>query len=64
LSPDQVAKLAEQRRELLQREGRDLCADCSLCVLGNDYQPLVDTQDTDALVRQVSQAVMKNLQER
>jgi hypothetical protein len=64
LSPDQVAKLAEQRRELLQGEGRDLCTDCSVCVLGNDYQPLADTQDTDALVRQVSQAVIKNLQER
>jgi L-fuculose-phosphate aldolase len=64
LSSDQVAKLAEQRRELLQREGRDLCADCSVCVLGNNNQPLADTQDTDALVRQVSQAVMKNLQER
>jgi L-fuculose-phosphate aldolase len=64
LAPDQVAKLAEQRRQLLQREGRDLCADCSVCVLGDNHPPLGDAQVPDILVRQISQSVMKNLQER
>ncbi len=37
LSAEDVEKLAERRRELLQREGRDLCESCSICVLGDGY---------------------------
>lgn len=35
LSPQAVEKLAAMRRELLQRQGRDVCQGCTLCILGN-----------------------------
>ncbi len=35
LAPEAVQKLAEKRRELLQRQGRDLCSGCSVCELGD-----------------------------
>jgi L-fuculose-phosphate aldolase len=69
LSPEAVETLTEMRRELLQREGRDLCEGCSACVLGNGYQlptsvtlPHTTAPDEAALVRQITQAVMKNLE--
>lgn len=37
LSPQAVEKLAKKRRELLQRQGRDLCEGCAVCVLGEGY---------------------------
>lgn len=37
LSPEDVSKLAEKRRELLQRQGRDVCEGCSVCILGDHY---------------------------
>jgi L-fuculose-phosphate aldolase len=37
LTPEAVRKLADKRRELLQRQGRDLCDGCSVCVLGDGY---------------------------
>jgi hypothetical protein len=62
LSPEAVATLAEKRREVLQREGRDLCEGCSVCLLGDNYQLPANDLGQDALVRQISQAVMKNLE--
>jgi len=62
LSPEAVATLAEKRREVLQREGRDLCEGCSVCLLGDNYQLPANNLGQDALVRQISQAVMKNLE--
>jgi L-fuculose-phosphate aldolase len=42
LTPEAVQKLAEKRRELLQHEGRDLCAGCSVCTLGDEYVPTIN----------------------
>ena len=68
LSPQAVEKLAEMRRAWLQRQGRDLCEGCSVCVLGDNYQlptgvTLTPTHgsDEEALVWRITQAVMKNL---
>ena len=69
LSPEAVDKLASLRRELLQGQGRDLCEGCSVCVLGDEY-PLpteltpsnTSSLEVEALVRQISQAVTKNLE--
>jgi L-fuculose-phosphate aldolase len=33
LTAEDVAVLAEKRQQLLREQGRDLCADCSICVL-------------------------------
>jgi hypothetical protein len=62
LSSEAVAALAEKRRDLLQREGRDLCEGCSICLLGDNYQLPANNLGQDALVQQISQAVMKNLE--
>jgi L-fuculose-phosphate aldolase len=62
LSPEAVQKLSEKRRELLQRQGRDLCADCSVCVLGDNYQAPAAASGEAALVQQIAQSVMRNLQ--
>jgi L-fuculose-phosphate aldolase len=61
LSPEAVEKLAQKRRELLQRQGRDLCEGCSVCLLGDDYPVPGSVTDEAVLVQQVAQAVMKNL---
>jgi L-fuculose-phosphate aldolase len=37
LSSEAVRKLTDKRRELLQRQGRDLCEGCSVCLLGDNY---------------------------
>ncbi len=60
LSPQAVEKLVQKRRELLQRQGRDLCEGCSVCVLG-DEGPLANGAD-DEITRQITQAVMRNLE--
>jgi L-fuculose-phosphate aldolase len=62
LSPEAVAKLSEKRRELLQREGRDLCEGCSVCLLGDEFTPPVTAQGDDALVQQIARAVLTNLE--
>jgi L-fuculose-phosphate aldolase len=62
LSPEAVEKLATKRRELLQREGRDLCEGCSICLLGDDYVPASGGLDSETAVRQITQAVMNNLE--
>ena len=61
LSPEAVEKLAEKRRELLQRQGRDLCEGCSVCLLGDDYALPEGASDEAVLVQQIAQAVMQNL---
>jgi L-fuculose-phosphate aldolase len=68
LSPEAVAKLTQLRREALQRQGRDLCADCSVCVLGDGYQPPAasltpaGTMDEESLVQHITRTVLKNLE--
>jgi L-fuculose-phosphate aldolase len=62
LSPQAVEKLTEKRRELLQRQGRDLCEGCTICVLGDDFRLPTSTVDETVLVRNIAQAVMKNLE--
>jgi len=61
LSPQAVEKLAQKRRELLQRQGRDLCEGCSVCLLGDEYPRATNTAD-EATWQQFSQMVIKNLQ--
>jgi L-fuculose-phosphate aldolase len=61
LSPDAVTKLADKRRELLQRQGRDLCEGCAVCVLGDGFAesgPLVESD----LTQRINRAVGKNLE--
>jgi len=64
-----VETLTEMRRELLQRQGRDICEGCSICVLGDEYQPpseitLAGTRllDEEALVQRVARSVLSALQ--
>ncbi len=58
LSPQAVEKLAEKRRELLQRQGRDLCQGCSICLLGESYPPA----DEQELTTRIANAVRNALQ--
>lgn len=68
LSPEAVAKLTQLRRETLQRQGRDLCADCSVCVLGDEYRPAATsvtsdgTIDEESLVQHIARTVLQNLE--
>jgi L-fuculose-phosphate aldolase len=62
LSPQAVEKLAQKRRELLQRQGRDLCEGCSVCVLGDGFLLPSEQADEMALVRQIAQAVIRNIE--
>jgi len=62
LSPQAVEKLADKRRELLQRQGRDLCEGCTICVLGDDFALPDSAADETVLVRNIAQAVMRNLE--
>jgi L-fuculose-phosphate aldolase len=62
LSPEAVEKLAEKRRELLQRQGRDICEGCAVCVLGDDFALPASAADEEALVQNIAQAVMRNLE--
>jgi L-fuculose-phosphate aldolase len=73
LSAGDVERLAEKRRELLQRQGRDLCADCSICLLGDDYQvpggvprDITSMQsqvpDEELLVQQIAQSLARAIQ--
>lgn len=70
LTAEAVEKLAEKRRELLQRQGRDLCEGCSVCLLGDNYQLPSDALPTqsqragqEVLVRQIAQSVAKAIQQ-
>jgi L-fuculose-phosphate aldolase len=69
LSPEAVEKLAEKRRDLLQREGRDLCEGCSVCLLGDEFlpapglSPAADSpSDTDQVARQIARSVVSAIQ--
>ena len=62
LAPQDVDKLIEKRRELLQREGRDICEGCTVCVLGDGYSFPEGTPDEAALVQQITRSVMRNLE--
>ena len=62
LSPQAVEKLAEKRRELLQRQGRDICEGCTVCVLGDDFALPGSAEDETFLVQNIAQAVMRNLE--
>jgi L-fuculose-phosphate aldolase len=68
LTPQAVQKLADKRRELLQRQGRDVCVDCSVCILGDEYLALAGASPTyggvpdgGILAQQAAQAVLTNL---
>lgn len=70
LTAEAVEKLTEKRRELLQRQGRDLCEGCSVCLLGDNYQLPSDALPTqsqragqEVLVRQIAQSVAKAIQQ-
>jgi L-fuculose-phosphate aldolase len=62
LPPEAVEKLAEKRRELLQREGRDVCEGCSVCLFGDEFSLPGQSIDEPVLVRQIAQAVMNNIE--
>jgi L-fuculose-phosphate aldolase len=67
LAPEAVQKLAAKRRELLQRQGRDECAECSVCVLGDEFlgpagvPPVYGGGNDSTLARQITEAVLNNL---
>ncbi|MFC2045979.1 class II aldolase/adducin family protein [Chloroflexota bacterium] len=69
LSPQAVEKLTDMRREWLQRQGRDVCQDCTVCLLEDSaHLPVPMTparasaSDEEVLVRQITQTVMNNLE--
>lgn len=62
LSPEAVEKLAAKRRDLLQREGRDICEGCSVCALGDGYSLAASNTDEATLARQIARAVVTNIQ--
>jgi L-fuculose-phosphate aldolase len=69
LSSPEVEKLAEKRRELLEREGRDLCEGCAVCVLGDaqeipsDVLALQPRLANEALgTRQIAQSAVPSFQ--
>lgn len=65
LSPEAVAKLTEKRRELLQTQGRDICQDCTVCLLGDDQPFPVDLNSApgqEPPSRQIARGTIENLQ--
>jgi L-fuculose-phosphate aldolase len=62
LPADAVEKLAAKRRELLQREGRDICEGCSVCLLGDEYSPVTKSPDDETTIRQITQTVINNVE--
>jgi L-fuculose-phosphate aldolase len=67
LSPQAVDQLVQKRQQLLREQGRDVCADCDVCVL--DEGCALPAQgagggppEEEALVRQISRAVLNNLE--
>ena len=69
LSPQAVEKLAAKRRDFLQREGRDICEGCSVCVLGDEQEIPTDILSLQsgpaveaALVRQIAESVVRTIQ--
>jgi L-fuculose-phosphate aldolase len=62
LSSEAVDKLLAKRQALLQREGRDLCADCAVCILGDGYELPANLADEAVLVQQIARAVVNDLE--
>jgi L-fuculose-phosphate aldolase len=69
LSPEAVAKLTAMRNELLQRQGRDICKDCAVCLLGDDYTASAGELpgssypgNEEGLVRHITRSVIANLE--
>jgi len=62
LSPEAVSALAEKRRAYLQQQGRDMCEGCTICLWGDSPPDIDEVPTEDMLVRQISQAVIKNLE--
>jgi len=62
LSPEAVSALAEKRRAYLQQQGRDMCEGCTICLWGDSPPGTDDVPTEDMLVRQISQAVINNLE--
>jgi L-fuculose-phosphate aldolase len=67
LSPQAVEQLVQKRQQLLREQGRDVCADCDVCALdGTCALPPQgagsDVSEEEALIRQISQAVLNNLE--
>lgn len=62
LSPQAVEKLVQKRRELLQRQGRDLCEGCSVCLLGDGYLLPAERSDETASAWQIIQTAMQNIE--
>ena len=67
LSPQAVAQLVQKREQLLREQGRDVCADCDVCVL-DGATALPDpgagggVPGEEMLIRQISRAVLENLE--
>jgi len=70
LTPEAVARLAAMRQEWLQRQGRDLCVDCSagVCLFGEQGAdartssvPARGEGGEEALIRQIAETVVRNL---
>ena len=67
LSPQAVEQLVQKRQQLLREQGRDVCADCDVCVL-DGASALPDpgagggAPGEELLIRQISRAVLKNLE--
>jgi L-fuculose-phosphate aldolase len=67
LSPQAVDLLVQKRQQLLREQGRDVCADCDVCALDNvgtraDQGAGGDVSEEENLVRQISWAVLRNLE--
>jgi L-fuculose-phosphate aldolase len=61
LSSQQVDKLMEKRRDLLQREGRDICEGCTVCLMGDGVALSGDVAADSALAQTIAQSVLRNL---
>jgi L-fuculose-phosphate aldolase len=61
LAPQQVDKLVEKRRDLLQREGRDICEGCTVCVLGDGVALPGGVAADSALAQSIAKSVLRNL---
>ncbi len=69
LAPRDVERLAAMRREMLRKEGRDLCEGCAVCIHGNSPNAVARTEaqlagrgDEEALVSRIARAVVRSIQ--
>jgi L-fuculose-phosphate aldolase len=61
LAPQQVDKLVEKRRDLLQREGRDICEGCTVCLMGDGVALSGGVAPDASLAQTIAQSVLRNL---